>query len=851
MQLFVDGDRVGRDQTYTNPKTYVGYWRIGSDQTTGFTNRPTDAGLSGTIDEVAMYAGSLTVSQIHDHYTASGRTGSWTAAAPADTYGAKVVQDDPDLFWRLNESSGTVADATSNGQPGTFGGTGNRGQVGAVAPGTAYQLTAGSVVANQSMLSPSVYSAEVWFKTTSTSGGRLIGFGSSTNTTLSSSYDRHVYMQNNGKLAFGSYNGVQNIVATSGAYNDGQWHHVVATQGADGMRLWVDTQLVGSNAVSTTTNYTGAWRLGGDRVWSGASSNFLNGSFDEFAVYSKTLSEASVRDHFTASGRNAVNRPPVAAFEVSRDKLKVSVDGAGSSDPDGPIASYAWDFGDGKTATGATAAHEYAAPGEFTVKLTVTDALGLTASKTATVVAVANQTPTAAFAANVQNMAVSLDADTSSDQDGTIASYAWDFGDGEHGTGKDAEHTYGTPGPYTVTLTVTDDNGATSTATEAVTAALPPNKLPQAQLTVNEAELKITVDAGDSSDDDGTIESYAWDFGDGATETGKTASHTYAGAGTYDVKVTVTDDRGGKDTATKSVTVAPHVAPEAAFSSSTNDLQVNLDATDSADTDGTVESYSWSFGDDTDDTGKTVSHTYALPGTYDVELTVTDDDGLTDTVTHQVTVTAPAVFAKDGFGRTATSGWGTADQGGTWSISAGASRYSVAEGVGKVQLNAGNGYTAYLNDVSSVDTEVKVAVTLDKVATGGGQYVSVIGRKHANADYRAKLRVGVNGVVTIWLVKTVNGTETIIATNTIAGLTYNPGDELNVRLQVTGSSPTQIRAKAWKGSDEPTAWAATGSDSTAGLQDAGAVGLYSYLSGSTTNGPVVVAYDKLWVGLPK
>ena len=120
---------------------------------------------------------------------------------------------------------------------------------------------------------------------------------------------------------------------------------------------------------------------------------------------------------------------------------------------------------------------------------------------------------------------------TSADADGTIASYAWDFGDGEQGTGEDAEHTYGAPGSYTVTLTVTDDTGATATATQQVTAALPPNQLPTAALTAEVDQLGVSVDAGASSDDDGTIESYEWDFGDGTTKTGKTATHTYARRG--------------------------------------------------------------------------------------------------------------------------------------------------------------------------------------------------------------------------------------------------------------------------------------------------------------------------------
>ena len=658
LHLYVDGVRVGRDQTAINAKAYDGYWRIGADQTSGFANRPSDTGLNGTIDEVATYPRALSLTEIHDHYLASGRAAGWSTAAPQDTYGARIAQDAPDLHWRLDESTGTVVDATANGQTGTVLGLTTRNQTGAIPGGTAYQLTSGSVVANQSMLSPSTYSGEVWFKTTSTLGGRLFGFGNSTTTALSGSYDRHVYMQNNGKLSFGSYNGVQNVVTSSGAYNDGQWHHVVATQGPDGMRLWVDTQRVGSNAVSTAQNYTGAWRLGGDRVWSGASSNYLNASFDEFAVYPTVLSETAVRDHFTASGRTASNRPPTAAFTAMVDKLKLAVDGSGSGDPDGPIATYAWEFGDGSTATGVNATHTYANPGQYTVKLTVTDALGLTAVKTSTVTVVANQSPTAGFTTTTDQLSVAVDAGTSSDPDGDIATYAWDFGDGKKGTGKNAEHAYDVPGTYTVTLTVTDDDGATATTTAPVTAELPPNKLPKAALATEADELKVSVDAGASSDDDGTIASYAWNFGDDTVKTGMTASHTYAQAGTYEITLTVTDDRGGKDTASKSVTVAPHVAPKAAFSSTLSDLSASFDAAGSDDPDGSIDSYTWNFGDGKTGTGKATTHAYDNAGSYDVKLTVTDDDGLQDSVTHRITVTAPEVFAEDDFGRSVSSGWG-------------------------------------------------------------------------------------------------------------------------------------------------------------------------------------------------
>ena len=79
MQLFVDGTRVARDQRYTSPRSYAGYWRLGSDTTTSFANKPSDAALAGSIDEVAVTPRALSLAEVQSHYTASGRVGSWTA----------------------------------------------------------------------------------------------------------------------------------------------------------------------------------------------------------------------------------------------------------------------------------------------------------------------------------------------------------------------------------------------------------------------------------------------------------------------------------------------------------------------------------------------------------------------------------------------------------------------------------------------------------------------------------------------------------------------------------------------------------------------------------------------------
>ncbi|WP_020576111.1 PKD domain-containing protein [Actinopolymorpha alba] len=155
------------------------------------------------------------------------------------------------------------------------------------------------------------------------------------------------------------------------------------------------------------------------------------------------------------------NQPPVATITNTCTNLACEFGSAGSYDPDGTIASYAWDFGDGATASGPTASHTYPASGTYPVRLTVTDDDG---AKTSTEVPVTvrrpNQAPTASFTVECDDRACSVNGSGSKDPDGTIASYAWNFGDGATGSGATASHTYAADGAYTVRLTVTDNEGA-------------------------------------------------------------------------------------------------------------------------------------------------------------------------------------------------------------------------------------------------------------------------------------------------------------------------------------------------------------------------------------------------------
>jgi PKD repeat protein len=149
--------------------------------------------------------------------------------------------------------------------------------------------------------------------------------------------------------------------------------------------------------------------------------------------------------------------------------------GSGSSDSDGSIVSYVWQFGDGATASGVEVSHTYAAAERYTVQLTVTDNEGLTATASKVVeidqIIEINLPPTAVLTGPTNGRAgesLSFSGSGSSDSDGIIVSYSWDFGDGNMGEGPDVSHTFIAPGSYKVTLTVVDDDGSPETASQII-----------------------------------------------------------------------------------------------------------------------------------------------------------------------------------------------------------------------------------------------------------------------------------------------------------------------------------------------------------------------------------------------
>jgi PKD repeat protein len=250
------------------------------------------------------------------------------------------------------------------------------------------------------------------------------------------------------------------------------------------------------------------------------------------------------------------DNPPVASFTAPTSVMlgqSANFDASASADPDGFLTGYHWDFGDGQSqdTDGPTASHTYGRGGSETVTLTVTDDDGSISTIEQTV-SVIDQPPTASFtvAAGVaKGQAARFDASGSADPDGPITSYRWDFGDGQaqSTTIPVTMHTYSQAGRKAVTLTVIDEGGNSDFIQHTVIVTA---RLATASFTGPAAVgvgHSAAFDASGSSDPNGTITSYRWDFGDGQTSTTSTptASHTYATAEPVTVTLTITDNSGG------------------------------------------------------------------------------------------------------------------------------------------------------------------------------------------------------------------------------------------------------------------------------------------------------------------
>jgi glucose/arabinose dehydrogenase/chitodextrinase len=245
---------------------------------------------------------------------------------------------------------------------------------------------------------------------------------------------------------------------------------------------------------------------------------------------------------------------PTASFTATPSPATVAVpvtfDGSMSMDPDGTIVSYSWDFGDGNFGAGIVVSHAYAATGTYDVTLTVVDNETYTDALTQTLVVASgtNLPPDARFTASDATshvgVPITFNATTSSDPDGSITTYAWQFGDGTIGSDLIATHSYITKATFTVTLVVTDDGGATDAAGLNVVIANRPPQItsespPLGTLRVNVSETtRFLVTAIDADFDP---LSYRWEVDGTAAANAATFDFPAATAGTYNITVIVSD----------------------------------------------------------------------------------------------------------------------------------------------------------------------------------------------------------------------------------------------------------------------------------------------------------------------
>jgi hypothetical protein len=296
-------------------------------------------------------------------------------------------------------------------------------------------------------IDPSVFTLSLWFQTTTTYGGKLIGFDSSL-PPGSGQFDRHIYMTNAGTLIYGIYSSGTLTITSTKAYNDGNWHHVVVTQGASGAVMYVDGVSVASNAAMTAPETdNGYWRIGGDNLggWPSApSSYYFAGAIDDVSVYSVQQ---------TAAVATASNNLNLIGYPATAQCLSSPIS---FSAPTITGATYTWQDAAGNTQTGQNVTFPTGTAGAYT--LTVTGGPG-GCSSTATVNPTFYAAPSATFTSAASIIMGGTVTATYTGTDPTTSLYHWSFPGGSiasYSGETPPAVTYVTPGSYSISLTVTN-----------------------------------------------------------------------------------------------------------------------------------------------------------------------------------------------------------------------------------------------------------------------------------------------------------------------------------------------------------------------------------------------------------
>ncbi len=410
------------------------------------------------------------------------------------------------------------------------------------------------------------------------------------------------------------------------------------------------------------------WDFNNKNTFTDANGVTAEHTFDQSGTYTVNLRITDNTGQFAVASQDvvvALANVPTADIQIPTTDghyysgTQYTFQGDKSKSPSGRISKYEWDFGDQTPkATTRTATHVYKNAGNYEITLTVTDDQGAQGQATQKInVEVPTGAPLAAIT-TVPAMAkatdgyisgavpfeVKFDGSASTETNGSIVDYKWDFkGDGSAtAAGKQTSYVFEEPGTYNATLTVFDAQNRQA-STVLIVKALPQGL--QARLSANPVEgvipLTVTFDASGSSYPGGQIVSYEWDFGDGSPKRIDVAKvvYKYTQIGTFTAKVTAIASDNTRSTVTTPVNVRP-IPLKACFETtqSQGPAPLTLEFDPHCST-GTIAKYTWDFGDGQTSKTRKPMHTFQNPGSYQVKLEVSDNQNVLDSFTMSILVT--------------------------------------------------------------------------------------------------------------------------------------------------------------------------------------------------------------------
>ena len=393
-------------------------------------------------------------------------------------------------------------------------------------------------------------------------------------------------------------------------------------------------------ATGGTTPYTYSWTPSGGN--GSTASNLVSGSYTVSVTDSNNCNKQLTLNVLTNPTDLNAN---FSGTSVCLNTMTLFYDSSTVSND--VISSWSWNFGEPSSgpsnfSSNQNPSHTYSSVGIFNVTLIVTTQIGCTDTITISVtvytlpVASFNYTPGCIF--NLTNF-----TNTSTISTGSITNVSWNFGDPTSGPNnisnlQNPTHIYNASGPYLVILTVTSNNGCSSTITQNIVIPSLPTVVFSAS-TVCENQSTQFTDASTISS--GSITAWAWNFGDGsAIDTTQNPSHIYANSGTYSVILTVTTSSGCQNTDTMNIVVNPLPNPNfSALPKCLNDTTFFNNT--SSISSGTITGWQWNFGDFTPNSSvQSPNHLYTSQGTFTVTLTATSNNGCSSSISIPVSVYA-------------------------------------------------------------------------------------------------------------------------------------------------------------------------------------------------------------------